>query len=213
MYRYVGGALANRLPVPLMNILNGGSHADNNVDVQEFMIMPVGASSFAEALRCGAEIYHHLKKVLQSEKLSTGVGDEGGFAPNLSSNQAALDLIVSAIEKAGYKPGEDVVLALDVAASEFYRDGAYHLEGEGEVWSAEQLVEWYAGLCDKYPLVSIEDGLHEDDWDGGTLTERLGNRVQLVGDDLFVTNTVRLKKGIDANTANSILVKSIRLVP
>jgi enolase len=208
LYRYVGGALANRLPVPLMNILNGGEHADNNVDVQEFMIMPVGASSFAEALRCGAEIYHHLKKVLQSEKLATGVGDEGGFAPNLSSNAAALDLICAAIERAGYTPGDDVVLALDVAASEFYRDGAYHLEGEGAQWSSAELVDWYVGLCDKYPLVSIEDGLAEDDWEGWRLlTERLGDRVQLVGDDLFVTNTVRLKRGIDESTANSILVK------
>lgn len=208
LYRYVGGVLANRLPVPLMNILNGGEHADNNVDVQEFMIMPVGASSFAEALRCGAEIYHSLKKVLQAEKLATGVGDEGGFAPNLSSNAAALDLICSAIELAGYKPGEEVVLALDVAASEFYRDGAYHLEGEGARWSSAELVDWYVGLCDKYPLVSIEDGLAEDDWEGWKLlTERLGDRVQLVGDDLFVTNTVRLKRGIDEGTANSILIK------
>jgi enolase len=208
LYRYVGGALANRLPVPLMNILNGGSHADNNVDVQEFMIMPVGATSFSEALRCGAEIYHHLKQVLKDQKLSTGVGDEGGFAPNLSSNSAALDLICSAIEKAGYTPGEDVVLALDVAASEFYRDGAYHLDGEGATWSSSELVDWYAGLCERYPLVSIEDGLDEDDWEGWKLlTEKIGDKVQLVGDDLFVTNTGRLKHGIDRGIANSILIK------
>jgi enolase len=208
LYRYVGGALANRLPVPQMNILNGGEHADNNVDVQEFMILPVGAANFAEALRCGAEIYHHLKGVLKAEKLSTSVGDEGGFAPDLSSNGAALDLICSAIEQAGYKPGEDVVLALDVAASEFYRDGAYHLEGEGARWSAAELIEWYVGLCEKYPLVSIEDGLAEDDWEGWKLlTERLGDKIQLVGDDLFVTNTVRLQRGIDEGTANSILIK------
>ena len=208
LYRYVGGTLARTLPVPLLNILNGGAHADNNVDIQEFMILPVGAPTFSEALRCGVEIYHHLKKVLKSRNLSTAVGDEGGFAPDLPSNAAALDLIIEAIEASGYKPGDDVLLALDVAASEFYRDGAYHLEGEGAVWSAEELVGWYGQLADRYPLVSIEDGLYEDDWDGwSALTKALGDRVQLVGDDLFVTNVTRLRRGIEGNIANSILVK------
>jgi len=208
LYRYVGGARAHVLPVPLMNILNGGAHADNNVDVQEFMVLPVGASSFAEGLRWGTEIYHHLKKVLKAEGLATGVGDEGGFAPNLASNRAALDLILKAIEGAGYSPGDDVVLALDVAASEFYRDGRYHLEGEGAEWSAEELIAWYADLCDSYPLLSIEDGLHEDDWAGwAQLNAALGQKVQLVGDDLFVTNVERLGRGIDEEVANSILVK------
>ena len=209
LYRYVGGANATMLPTPLMNILNGGAHADNNVDIQEFMILPVGAPSFAEALRCGAEIYHHLKKVLKQQGLATGVGDEGGFAPDLPNNAAALDLIVEAIEKAGYAPGSDVVLALDVAATEFYRDGKYHLAGEGNVaWSSEELVAYYAKLVDTYPLVSIEDGLDEDDWAGWQhLTQQLGDRVQLVGDDLFVTNTERLARGIAEGQANSILVK------
>ncbi len=208
LYRYVGGARAHLLPVPLMNILNGGAHADNNVDVQEFMVMPVGAGSFAEALRWGAEIYHHLKKVLQKKGLATGVGDEGGFAPNLASNRAALDLILEAIEGAGFKPGDDVMLALDVAASEFYKDGRYHLAGEGAEWSAEELIGWYAELCGAYPLMSIEDGLHEDDWDGwAKITSQLGSKVQLVGDDLFVTNVERLSRGIDTGVANSILVK------
>ncbi len=208
LYRYVGGARAHVLPVPLMNILNGGAHADNNVDVQEFMVLPVGASSFAEGLRWGAEIYHHLKKVLKAEGLATGVGDEGGFAPNLASNRAALDLILQAIEGAGYSAGDDVVLALDVAASEFYRDGRYHLEGEGAEWSAEELIAWYADLCGSYPLLSIEDGLHEDDWAGwAKLNAALGDKVQLVGDDLFVTNVERLGRGIDEEVANSILVK------
>jgi enolase len=209
LYRYVGGTRAHVLPVPLMNILNGGAHADNNVDVQEFMILPVGAPSFSEALRWGTEIYHHLKKVLKGRKLATAVGDEGGFAPDLPNNAAALDLILDAVAAAGYRPGEDVVLALDVAASEFYRDGRYHLAGEGGVaWSSDEMVAWYAGLCEKYPLVSIEDGLAEDDWAGwAALTRTLGDKVQLVGDDLFVTNVTRLSRGIAEGVANSILVK------
>jgi len=208
LYRYVGGSRALVLPVPLMNILNGGAHADNNVDIQEFMILPVGAETFADGLRWGAEIYHHLKAVLRSRGLATGVGDEGGFAPNLGSNTEALDLIMSAIDKAGFTPGDDIVLALDVAASEFHRDGAYHLEGEGAKWSATELVAFYQRLVDAYPLVSIEDGLGEDDWEGwAALTRELGDRVQLVGDDLFVTNTERLQRGIDDGVANSILVK------
>jgi enolase len=208
LYRYVGGSRALVLPVPLMNILNGGAHADNNVDIQEFMVLPVGAATFADGLRWGAEIYHHLKKVLKSKGLATGVGDEGGFAPNLGSNAEALDLIVAAIQAAGYSPGDDVVLALDVAASEFYRDGRYHLAGENAEWSAEELTAYYAKLVDDYPLVSIEDGLHENDWEGWKqLTTALGERVQLVGDDLFVTNVERLQHGIDKGVGNSILVK------
>jgi enolase len=210
LYRYVGGPRANTLPVPQMNILNGGSHADNNVDVQEFMILPVGAPTFTEAMRWGTEVYHHLKAVLRDKNLSTGVGDEGGFAPNLRSNAEALDLICAAIDKAGYRPGEDFVLALDVAASEFYRDGAYHLDGEGDgvQWSAAELSDWYATLADKYPLFSIEDGLDENDWDGWKhLTDTVGDRVQLVGDDLFVTNTERLSRGIQQGISNSILIK------
>jgi enolase len=208
LFRYVGGSLANLLPVPMLNILNGGAHADNNVDIQEFMVMPVGAPNFAEAIRCGAEIYHCLKSVLKAEGLATGVGDEGGFAPNLGSNAEALELICSAIEKAGYNAGGDVMLALDVAATEFHSDGVYDLAGEGEKYTAAQMIDWYAGLVERFPLISIEDGLSEDDWEGWQqLTERLGDKVQLVGDDLFVTNTTRLKRGIDANTANSILVK------
>jgi enolase len=192
----------------MMNILNGGEHADNNVDIQEFMIMPVGADTFARAVQCGAEIYHHLKSVLKERGLSTAVGDEGGFAPNLPSNAAALDLILEAITKAGYTPGDDVVLALDVAASEFYRDGKYELVGEGLSLSSSEMVDYYVNLVDNYPLVSIEDGLHEDDWEGwATLTQVLGDRIQLVGDDLFVTNTTRLQRGIDTGVANSILVK------
>ncbi len=208
LYRYVGGARANVLPVPMMNILNGGSHADNNVDVQEFMVLPVGASTFAEALRTGTEIYHHLKAALKRHGLATGVGDEGGFAPDLKSNVEALDLIVEAIGTAGYTPGDDVVLALDVAASEFYRDGRYHLAGEGAEWTADELVVWYETLATTYPLISIEDGLDENDWDGwASLTQTLGDRVQLVGDDLFVTNVERLQRGIDQGIANSILIK------
>jgi enolase len=208
LYRYVGGPSARVLPVPRMNILNGGSHADNNVDIQEFMILPVGAASFREAMRWGTEIYHGLKKVLKGRKLATAVGDEGGFAPNLGSNAEALDLICDAITAAGYTPGEQVMLALDVAASEFYRDGAYLLEGEGKTLSAEEMVAFYTDLCDRYPLVSIEDGLHEDDWAGWKqLTTALGSRTQLVGDDLFVTNTERLSRGIREGVANSILIK------
>ena len=209
LYRYVGGASARTLPVPLMNILNGGSHADNNVDVQEFMILPVGACNFAEAIRQGAEIYHGLKSVLREKGLATGVGDEGGFAPNLRSNAEALDLICDAITNAGFTPGKDIVLALDVAASEFYKDGKYHLAGEGDVqWSAEELVDWYVKLADQYPLFSIEDGLDENDWDGWKYqNDKLAHRLQLVGDDLFVTNTERLSKGIELGIANSILIK------
>ncbi len=208
LYRYVGGPLATTLPVPLMNILNGGSHADNNVDIQEFMVLPVGANSFAEGLRWGTEIYHHLKSVLKGRKLATGVGDEGGFAPDLPNNAAALDLIIEAIQGAGYTPGEEVVLALDVAASEFHDKGVYKLGGESAEWNSEQLVDYYAGLVEKYPLFSIEDGLNEDDWDGWKmLNDRLGDKVQLVGDDLFVTNTTRLGRGIAQGVANSILIK------
>ncbi len=208
LYRYVGGPLANLLPVPLMNILNGGSHADNNVDIQEFMVAPVGASSFAEGLRMGTEVYHQLKSVLKRKGLATGVGDEGGFAPNLPSNRAALEAIVTAIEAAGYKPGEDIKLALDVAASEFYRDGAYHLEGEGRKLSSEEMIAFYSKLTADFPLFSIEDGLDENDWAGWKqLTAELGDEVQLVGDDLFVTNTTRLGRGIEERSANSILVK------
>ncbi|MEZ4318667.1 MAG: phosphopyruvate hydratase [Myxococcota bacterium] len=208
LYRYVGGASARVLPVPMMNILNGGSHADNNVDIQEFMVMPVGAASFAEGLRWGTEIYHHLKKVLKGRSLATGVGDEGGFAPDLENNSAALDLICEATESAGYKLGDQIVLALDVAASEFHKDGVYTLGGENAKWSSDELVAYYTGLVEKYPLFSIEDGLDENDWDGWQkLTTALGDRIQLVGDDLFVTNTTRLKSGIEKKIANSILIK------
>lgn len=208
LFQYLGGFNAKQLPVPMMNILNGGKHADNNVDIQEFMILPVGATSFAEALRMGAEIYHNLKKVLKDRGLSTSIGDEGGFAPNLASNEEALQIIVSAIEKAGYKPGEQVKLGLDVASTELFKDGKYHLEGEGKVKTPAEMVEYYAELVEKYPIISIEDGMSEDDWEGWSLlTERLGKKIQLVGDDLFVTNTERLSRGIDIGVANSILVK------
>ena len=208
LYRYLGGVNARLLPVPLMNILNGGKHADNNVDIQEFMVLPVGASSYSEALRIGTEIFHQLKKVLQKQGLGTAVGDEGGFAPNLSSNEAALEVIVKAVEAAGYRPGNEVMLALDVAATEMYRDGLYHLAGEGLQKDAGQMVEYYAGLVEKFPIISIEDGLAEDDWEGWRLlTEQLGSQVQLVGDDLFVTNMERLKRGIKTGTANAILIK------
>jgi enolase len=208
LYTYLGGVNAKTLPVPMMNILNGGEHADNNVDIQEFMVMPVGATHFREALRMGTEIFHSLKAVLKENGLSTSVGDEGGFAPNLSSNEEALSTIVTAIERAGYKPGAEVKLALDVAATELFRDGVYHLEGEGLTKSAEEMVAYYEALVQKYPIISIEDGLAEDDWDGWKhLTERLGERVQLVGDDLFVTNTIRLSDGIRKGVGNSILVK------
>ncbi|HLS40010.1 MAG TPA: phosphopyruvate hydratase [Ornithinicoccus sp.] len=206
LFRYVGGPNAHVLPVPMMNILNGGSHADSNVDIQEFMIAPVGAGSFREALRWGAEVYHALKAVLKDRGLSTGLGDEGGFAPNLESNRAALDLIVEAVTKAGYTPGTDIALALDVAASEFHEDGGYAFEGSTR--TAEQMIDYYAELVDAYPLVSIEDPLDEEDWAGWkAITERLGSRVQLVGDDLFVTNPERLQRGIDEGAANALLVK------
>ena len=196
------------MPVPMMNILNGGEHADNNVDIQEFMVQPVGSPNFAEALRCGAEIFHTLKGVLSSQGLSTAVGDEGGFAPNLPSNEAALEAIMTAIDKAGYRAGEDVTLALDCAASEFYRDGKYLLAGEGREYDAEGFSDYLAGLADRYPIISIEDGLDESDWDGWRyLTAKLGDRIQLVGDDLFVTNPAILRKGIDQGVANSILIK------
>ena len=206
--QYLGGFSARQLPVPMMNILNGGAHADNNVDIQEFMVMPVGAQSFAEALRMGAEIYHNLKKVLQERKLATAVGDEGGFAPNLASNEEALKVIMDAIKKAGYVPGEQVLLALDVASSEMFKDGKYHMEGEGLVKTPAEMVEYYADLVGKYPIISIEDGMAEEDWDGWKmLTEKLGKKVQLVGDDLFVTNVERLERGIIKGVGNSILVK------
>lgn len=208
LYQYLGGFNAKQLPVPMMNILNGGQHADNNVDIQEFMVMPVGAGSFAEALRMGAEVYHNLKKVLHDRKLATAIGDEGGFAPNLASNEEALQVIMAAIEKAGYKPGEQIALALDVASSEMFKDGKYHLEGEGLVKTPAEMVEYYADLVAKYPIVSIEDGMAEEDWDGWKLlTEKLGGKIQLVGDDLFVTNTERLSRGIKVGVGNSILVK------
>ncbi len=206
LFRYVGGPNAHVLPVPMMNILNGGSHADTNVDIQEFMIAPIGAPSFKEALRWGAEVYHMLKKVLHDRGLSTGLGDEGGFAPNLESNRAALDVIMEAIEKAGFKPGKDIALALDVAATEFYKDGAYQFEGAAK--SAAAMTAYYAELVDAYPLVSIEDPMSEEDWDGWkAITDALGAKVQLVGDDLFVTNPERLQRGIDTATANALLVK------
>ena len=208
LYMYLGGVNAKELPVPMMNILNGGAHADNNVDIQEFMAMPVGAPSFSEALRMNTEIYHNLKAVLKERGLSTASGDEGGFAPNLSSNEEAIEVIVEAIKKAGYKPGEEVAIALDIAASEIYKNGKYHLAGEGVVKTSAQMVEYYAALCEKYPIVSIEDGLDEDDWKGWTLlTKKLGDKVQLVGDDLFVTNSERLSRGISDGVANSILIK------
>ena len=205
-YSFIGGANANLLPVPMMNILNGGAHADTNVDIQEFMIAPIGAPSFKEALRHGAEIYHNLKSVLKKRGLATSIGDEGGFAPNLESNRAALDLIIEAIEKAGFKVGTDIALAMDVAATEFYKDGAY--EFEGSQLSASEMIAYYKSLVDSYPLVSIEDPLSEDDWDGWkAITTELGSKVQLVGDDLFVTNPTRLARGIEAHTANALLVK------
>ncbi|CEQ10794.1 enolase (2-phosphoglycerate dehydratase) (2-phospho-D-glycerate hydro-lyase) [[Clostridium] sordellii] len=210
LFQYLGGVNAKQLPVPMMNILNGGEHADNNVDVQEFMILPVGAKSFREGLRMGAEVFHSLKKVLGEKGLACGVGDEGGFAPNLDSNRAALELIVEAISKAGYEPGQDVMLGLDVAATEMYNKETkkYVLAGEGKELTSEQMVELYEDWANNFPIITIEDGLDEEDWDGWkVLTERLGNRLQLVGDDLFVTNTERLERGIEAGVANSILVK------
>ncbi|MCL1995662.1 MAG: phosphopyruvate hydratase [Defluviitaleaceae bacterium] len=215
LYQYLGGIGANTLPVPMMNILNGGQHADNTVDFQEFMVMPVGAPTFAEACRWSAEIYHHLKKVLGKKGLSTGVGDEGGFAPDIATPEEVLDTIIEAIKAAGYKPGEQIQIALDVAATELYKDGAYHFEGEAKakgtgsiVRTSAEMVDLYESLVNKYPIISIEDGLDEEDWEGWKLlTDRLGKKVQLVGDDLFVTNTERLKRGIDGGIANSILVK------
>ena len=210
LYKYLGGVNGKVLPVPMMNILNGGQHADNNVDIQEFMIMPVGADSFKEALRMGAEIFHSLKSVLKGRGLNTAVGDEGGFAPNLTSNEEALVTIVEAIEKAGYKPGKDLMLALDVAASELYdeKTKTYKLEGEGRQLTQAEMVDYYVDLVNKYPIISIEDGMNEEDWEGWKiLTEKLGEKIQLVGDDLFVTNTARLKKGIELKIANSILIK------
>jgi enolase len=208
LYRYVGGANAHVLPVPMMNVLNGGEHADNNVDIQEFMLMPVGAASFSEAMRWGTEAYHTLKKVLQKRGLSTSIGDEGGFAPNLGSNEEAVQLLVESISEAGFTPGDDIALALDAASSEFYSDGQYTLAGEGRSLSSDEMAEYLADLSERYPIVSIEDGMDEEDWDGWkSLTDRIGDRVQLVGDDLFVTNTERLQRGLDDGVANSILVK------
>jgi len=208
LYRYIGGVNACVLPVPLMNILNGGKHASDSTDLQEFMIVPAGAPSFSEALRWGAEVYHSLKKVLASKGYNTNVGDEGGFAPSLKSNEEAVELLLEAIEKAGYKPGEEIFLALDAAASEFYEDGKYVLKKEGRSLSAEEMVDFYATWVEKYPIISIEDGLAEDDWAGWQLlTQRLGDKVQLVGDDLFVTNVERLRKGIELKAANAILIK------
>jgi enolase 1/2/3 len=208
LWRYLGGETAHVLPVPMMNVLNGGAHADNRVDFQEFMIVPVGADSFHEALRFGAEVFHHLKKTLHDRGMSTAVGDEGGFAPDLGSNEEALQVLTDAIRAAGYIPGDQVAIALDPAVSEIYRDGAYVLESEGRSLSAAELADYWADLTERYPILSIEDGMDEEDWDGWrALTERLGNRIQLVGDDLFVTNTERLKRGIDSGVANSILIK------
>ncbi len=208
LYRYVGGTAARVLPVPMMNIINGGEHADNRIDIQEFMIMPVGADSLAEAVRMGAEVFHTLKADLKAAGLSTGIGDEGGFAPDLKSSHEALDFIMNATEKAGYRPGDDVMLALDCAATEYFRDGKYVLSGEGRTLTPQENIETLAALCDSYPILSIEDGCAEDDWDGwARLTERLGGRVQLVGDDLFVTNPERLRRGIEEGCGNSLLVK------
>jgi enolase len=208
LYRYLGGVNACILPSPMMNILNGGKHADNSVDLQEFMIMPLGAPNFSEALRVGVEVFHNLKAVLKGEGLNTAVGDEGGFAPDLRTNEDAIKYIIKAIEKAGFKPGKDVYIALDPAASEFYKNGKYNLKGEGKVLTPAQMVDYYSKLVDKYPIISIEDGMAEEDWNGWKkLTEKLGRKVQLVGDDLFVTNTKRLKKGIKLGVTNSILIK------
>ncbi|GHE04733.1 enolase [Defluviimonas sp. 20V17] len=208
LYRYIGGVGARVLPVPMMNIINGGEHADNPIDIQEFMIMPVGAASIREAVRWGSEVFHALKKELSAAGMNTGIGDEGGFAPNLSSAREALDFILKSIEKAGYKPGEDIHLALDCASTEYFKDGKYVMAGEGKTFTSAEHTEYLAALCKDYPIISIEDGCAEDDWDGWRhLTQTLGDKVQLVGDDLFVTNPVRLKRGIDAGCANSLLVK------
>ena len=208
LYRYFGGSGAMQMPVPMMNIINGGSHANNSLDIQEFMIMPVSMTSFKDALRCRAEIFQTLKKILETQGMPTSVGDEGGFAPNFKTNEECLNTILQAIEKAGYRPGDDVLLALDCAASEFYRDGKYHLSGEGLELTSSEFADYLGTLADKYPIVSIEDGMHEGDWDGwAILTQRLGKKIQLVGDDLFVTNTKILKEGIQKEIANSILIK------
>lgn len=208
LYQYIGGVNAKVLPVPMMNIINGGSHADNSVDLQEFMVMPVGAKTFSCALKMCAEVYHTLKKILNEKGYSTGIGDEGGFAPNLKSNEEAIEVIIEAITKAGYKPGEDVFIAIDAASSEYYKDGKYVLEHEGKTLSAEEMVDFLEAWVDKYPIISIEDGMAEEDWEGWKLlTDRLGKKVQLVGDDLFVTNTKRLETGIEKGVANSILIK------
>ncbi len=208
LYRYIGGTNAKVLPVPMMNILNGGSHADNSVDLQEFMIMPVGAETFSDALRMCAEVYHTLKKILNNKGYATGIGDEGGFAPDLKSNAEALEVIIEAIEKAGYKPGEQIFIAIDAASSEYYKDGKYVLEHEGKTLTSEEMVNFFEEWVNKYPIISIEDGMAEEDWEGWKLmTERLGKKVQLVGDDLFVTNTTRLTTGIEKGVANSILIK------
>ena len=208
LFEYIGGVNGKTLPVPMMNILNGGQHADNNVDIQEFMIMPVGGENFKESLRIGTEVFHNLKNVLKSRKLNTAVGDEGGFAPNLESNEEALQTIVEAIKKAGYEPGKDVMIAIDAAASEFYEDGKYNMAGDNAVRSSDEMIEYYKNLVEKYPIISIEDGLAEDDWDGWKkLTKELGSKIQLVGDDLFVTNIKRLQKGIEMGVCNSILIK------
>jgi enolase len=214
LYAYLGGPNAHVLPVPCMNVLNGGSHADSNVDFQEFMIAPIGAPSFREALRMGAETYHQLKKVLKDRGLSTGLGDEGGFAPDLASNSAALDLLVDAIEAAGFEPGTDLAIALDPATSEIYRDGAYHLDGEGRVLSSEEMVDLWADLVDRYPIISIEDGLDEGDWDGWKLlTARLGERIQLVGDDLLVTNPAFVARGSRSAPPTACSSRSTRSAP
>lgn len=208
LYEYLGGAGARTLPIPMMNILNGGKHADNNVDIQEFMIMPVGGVDFKESLRMCAEVYHNLKKVLKSEGLSTAVGDEGGFAPDLKSNEDAISYIIKAVEKAGYKPGKDIYIAIDAAASEFYENGKYNLKGENKILTSKEMVEYYKYLVDKYPIISLEDGLFEDDWEGWQeLTKELGKKIQIVGDDLFVTNIKRLKEGVEKKAGNSILIK------
>lgn len=209
LYRYIGGAGARVLPVPMMNVLNGGAHADNNLDLQEFMIVPIGAKTFSQAMQMGAETFHHLKKVLLEAKLNTAVGDEGGFAPNLTSNAQACDVILEAVRRAGYRPGDDIALALDAAASEFFADGRYALAAEGgKTFDAGTMVNYYVDLCERFPIISIEDGMAENDWDGWKrLTQRLGDKVQLVGDDLFVTNTERLRRGIDSAVGNSILIK------
>lgn len=208
LYRYIGGSYSHTLPTPMMNIINGGAHADNPVDIQEFMIMPISALDFSEGLRAGAEVFHHLKKQLSAAGHNTNVGDEGGFAPGVKSSEEALDFIMKSIEAAGYKVGEDIAIALDAASTEFYKDGKYHLEGEGKVLSSDEMVRYYEALCAKYPIVSIEDGLAEDDWSGwSNLTSALGDKVQLVGDDLYVTNSERLQQGIDQKAGNAILVK------